>query len=76
MRTTLLSLASIVRSFLTSALERRRLEELCSTELRILGAVLLSKAIQSRHFLFSSDLPFGLVILPRTLIRYGRGGGL
>jgi hypothetical protein len=38
--------------------------------------VFLRKAIQSRHFLFSSDLPFGFVILPGTLIRYGRGGGL
>ena len=67
---------SIVRSFLTSALERRRLEEPRSTELRIPGPVLLREAIQSRHFLFSSDLPFGFVILPGTLIRYGRGGGL
>jgi hypothetical protein len=67
---------SIVRSFLTSALERRRLEEPRSTELRIPGPVLLRKAIQSRHFLFPSDLPFGFVILPDTLIRYVRGGGL
>jgi len=66
---------SIVRSFLTSALERRRLEELRSTELRIPGPVLLREAIQSRHFLFSSDLPFGSGILPGTMIRYWRGRG-